>query len=96
MRKLIMPCPRCTHEHKFYSESWIHARCGGELYINSQGIVCCKVCGKKAHITEMYMSCIQHDYFRPTRTQVASAITTGAMHKSDDSAAWLIKFLKNL
>lgn len=93
-----MPCPKCAHDHQFYSESWMHGEaCGGVLYIDEQAIVHCKACGKKAHITKMYMNCKKHKkIFKPTKTQIASAISTGKMFSDDNSTTWLIKFLKNL
>lgn len=98
MRKLIMPCPKCAHEHQFYPESWTHGGvCGGVLYIDEQAIVHCKACGKKAHITKMHMNCKKHQkIFKPTKTQIASAISTGKMFNDNNSIIWLIKLLKNL
>lgn len=96
MKRIDMPCPACTHERKFYSEKWTHAVCGGVLDLDDNAFVHCRACGKKAHITTMYMSCSKHKLVKPTQRQIASAISTGRMCMNEDSAEWLIRILKKL
>ena len=93
---LVMPCPACTHERNFYSEIWSHAGCGGVLCIDEHAIVYCKACGKKAHITKMYMSCDKHKYVKPTKKLIKSAIASGKMSDNFELLSWLIKLLKNI
>lgn len=98
MEQIIMPCPMCTKEHKFYPENWIHQGCGGYLYIDNNAMVHCKVCGKKSHITKMYMSCNHHRFIRPKKKQIISAIAASSMGNSSESERvnWLLKLLKHI
>ena len=93
---IVMPCPACAHKNNYYSESWVHAGCGGVLCIDEHGIVYCKACGKKAHITKMYMSCSKHKLIKPTKREVAAAISVGKMNRRNNIVSWLITFLKHL
>ena len=96
MRKIVMPCPACANEHNFNSELWIHAKCRGVLYIDDTAIVHCQKCGKKAHISKMYMSCNKHKNLRPAKKQIMSAITMGRMCRFENSLKWLLKVLYNI
>ena len=91
-----MPCPKCTSKRQFYSETWTHAGCGGDLYLDEDGIVHCAICGKKAHITKMNMICDVHKFFNPSIKQIASAVTTSKMCSQDNSTVWVVRLLKNL
>ena len=96
MKKILMPCPKCTDEYNYSSESWSHSECGGLLYIDENAIVHCKACGKHAHITKMYMSCNKHQYFKATKSQLLTSLTMSKMCRVDKSLSWLVKILRKI
>ena len=93
---IVMPCPACAHENNSYSKIWGHAGCGGILCIDEHGIVHCRTCGKKAHITKMYMSCSKHKLIKPSKRDIAAAISLGRMSRRINIISWLKTFLKHL
>lgn len=93
---IVMPCPACAHEGNSYSEIWAHAGCGGVLCIDERGFVYCKACGKKAHITKMYMSCSKHKLIKPTRKDIVAVVSIGRMSRTPNIVSWLKTFLNQL
>lgn len=96
MRKILMPCPQCTDDYNFTSQSWVHGGCGGVLFIDENSIVHCKACGKQAHITQMHMSCSKHLYFKATKKQLLTSLAMSKMCRVDKSLSWLIKILREI
>lgn len=98
--KLFMPCPKCAKKYKdFQLEHWFHGgTCNGLLYIDENAYVHCQKCGKTAHITKMRMTCDRGYHVKniPTKGEIASAISVGAIGVVNDSLKWFKHILEHI
>lgn len=93
-----MPCPKCIRDHKYEKELWVHGdECGGMLMIDSEGIVHCTKCRKKAHISKMRISCNcgAHTKAIPTLDELGGALAMGPATE-EGALRWFKILLDNL
>lgn len=51
-------CPACKNSNYYY---WIHAYCGGDLYLNNQAMLICHYCNRKDLIFRWKFDCGNRD-----------------------------------
>ena len=54
-------CPACRNPGSFY---WVHANCGGDLYLNNQAKLICNYCLKEDYIFRWKFDCGNSGYHR--------------------------------
>lgn len=59
--QLYCQCPICVANGKTVPPSfWIHAGCGGDIYIGDNAHLYCSLCGKESHVTCSTYACPEH------------------------------------
>lgn len=97
---IVIPCPKCLKKRAYETETWTHGgTCGGRLVIDSDGIVRCTGCGRRAHISQMKVSCNCGAHVKESVTpdEVASAFAIGiGMDSKNGSLNWFKRLLEHL
>ena len=96
---LKIPCPSCLLYNRIQrAEIWVHAKCGGKLYVDENAIVHCPTCNKKAHFSQMKITCNDraHVYEYVSLDNIAAAVACAKIGITNKSIKWYRNFVEHL
>ena len=87
----ITGCPvrGCDNSHK--ANRWEHANCGGKEWIDEEGYIECKKCGKKFFLLNSTFKCERHNYEDPDFQSIIRTLSSLSLFNSCSE-----KFIHNL
>lgn len=101
--QLYIKCPICNQEGRPVApDFWVHADCGGDIYIGENAYYRCKDCGHTDHLMKWKYWCQGHsksddDYVELTdKAEYADVVSAAGQLVKAAGIPWLTTLLKNL